>query len=344
MGKLMNLRQARIMAASVNFSFLLIHIGLLAIFMHYGVTPMVYVNICSIICYLLLLIVIYKGMLRAYCIITYLEVVIHMSLAVYFTGWDSGFQVTLIGICILTSYSEYVGRYLKVPYLHATPLSFIGMLSYLASCVIDHYHQAAYPLPDNVAFIMRLAWGIVTFSIMLFFLYTFVKLSSGTEELLSSEVDHDQLTGLPNRYHIWDEMNKLSKEGDLKGHWTAMLDIDDFKMINDTCGHNCGDEILEELAIILTNNGHNWIVARWGGEEFLLIGETEGNFDARVLEMKDLMKRIEDHVFVADGRYLSITVTAGMSEYNGGTVRDWIGDADHKLYEGKRSGKNRVIS
>ena len=344
MAKLMNIKQARILAFSVDFGFLLIHIGLLLLFKHYGITPMVYVNYFSIACYVLLPILIAKSNLRAFCILTYAEVVLHMALAVYFTGWNSGFQVTLIGMTILTSYSEYVGRYLKLPYLNAMPLSIMGMLAYIIMCIVDHHHVIAYPFPEYVAYILRLVWGIVTFSIMIFFLYTFVKLSVETEDYLVSEIDHDQLTGLPNRYKLWDYMNELDRGNLLDGHWVAIMDIDDFKHMNDTYGHNCGDEILSEFALVLTGSGHPWIISRWGGEEFLIIGKTGDSFDDRVLEMEDLLKRIEEHVFVADGQNISVTATVGMSEYGGTTVRDWIGDADLKLYEGKRHGKNKVIS
>ena len=344
MAKLMNIKQARILAISVDFGFLLIHIGLLLLFKRYDVSPMVYVNCFSIACYVLLPILIAKSNLRAFCILTYAEVVIHMSLAVYFTGWSSGFQVTLIGMTILTSYSEYVGRYLKLPYLNAMPLSIVGMLAYIAMCIVDHHHVAAFPFPEQVAYILRLVWGIVTFSIMIFFLYTFVKLSVETEDYLVSEIDHDQLTGLPNRYKLWDYMNELDRGDLLEGHWVAIMDIDDFKQMNDTYGHNCGDEILSEFALVLTDSGHPWIISRWGGEEFLIIGKTEGDFSARVLEMEELIKHIEDHAFVADGQYIAVTATVGMAEYKGTTVRDWIGEADIKLYEGKRKGKNKVIA
>ena len=345
MARLMNLRQAKIMSLSVNYSFLAIHILLLILFRKYGVVPMMYFNIGSVLFYFFLPLLIYKDLLRAFCICTYLEVVAHMTCAVYFTGWDSSFQVTLIGMGILTAYSEYAGRYLRVPYLRSTPISCIGMAAYLLICVVEHYHAPQYPLPEEAVYYFRLLWGFITFGITLFFLDTFVRLSAGTEEILSREVDHDQLTGLPNRYYLWDYLNSLDRESRLEGKWVAMLDIDDFKKINDTYGHNCGDYILKEIAEILRSCGDSIQVCRWGGEEFLLFGDIGDSFEKSRLEVDALRAKIAGYPFLFEDQQLHVTVTIGMAEYRkGSTARAWIGAADQKMYTGKHGSKNCVVA
>ncbi len=345
MNRLLTINQARIMAWSVDFSFLMIHVLLFLLFRANGVTPMMYFNVFSMAFYAVMPLFIYRKLFRFFCMATYFEVVLHMSLAAYFTGWENGFQVTLFGMCILLAYCEYAGRYLKVPYIRATLVSIAGMAAYILTCVLTQHHPAQYPLPENLTYFLNIAWAVITFSIMILFLFVFVQLSAGTEELLAHEVDHDQLTGLPNRYNLWDRLNKLDQTCGLEGHWAAMIDIDDFKNINDTYGHNCGDFILKEIANILSSNTFGMHACRWGGEEFLLTGETGGDFAASVKELDELRRVIERRTFFYEKEVLHVTITIGAAEYEAGTsARDWIGAADSLMYNGKRAGKNRVVA
>lgn len=344
MAKIMNIRQAKILALAVNAAFLAIHVFLFFLFRKHGVTPMMYFNIGSVLFYLLMTVFIHREMLRFFCVATYLEIVLHMSLAVYFTGWAGGFQVTLIGTSILTAYSEYGGRYLRVPYVRSAPLNILGMCAYLLMCVVNYHHAIPYALPERVCYLLSLTWGVITFSITIFYLHIFVQLTTRTEEILKREADHDQLTGLPNRYYLWDYFDRLDRERKMDGHWIAMVDIDSFKAINDTYGHNCGDTILRSLAEILQDSRLPMQVCRWGGEEFLLTGDTEGDYGKVRAELDRIRKAVETHEFVSDGRRLHLTVTIGLAAYPGSNVREWIGLADRRLYEGKSRGKNCVVS
>ncbi|MBQ6150758.1 MAG: hypothetical protein IJJ03_03790 [Mogibacterium sp.] len=101
MNTFMDSKKARMLGYSLSAGFMLIHIGLLFFFRYHGVTPMVWVNLCSIIFYLMTIPMLRKDMLWLYSVSVYLEVVIHMSIAVYFVGVDSGFQLTLIGMSVL---------------------------------------------------------------------------------------------------------------------------------------------------------------------------------------------------------------------------------------------------
>ena len=345
MTELMNIKKARILAVLITFSFLIIHICLLLLFRHYGVEPMARFNMFSIPFYVATLFVVNKKMFRFFVLTVYLEVVAHMSAAVYFTGWESGFQNTLIGINIILFYTEYVGRYLKHPYFKATPISLIGMIAYLVSCVVSHYHTAPYPLPSDVTFMLQFMWGVIVFVITIFFLYTFVKLTAGSDELLSREVGHDKLTGMPNRYYMSDYLDRLSAEPGLEGHWIAMVDIDDFKNINDTYGHNCGDYILKELGSILQGSRASMAACRWGGEEFLMLGRVEHSMEFCYGELELLRRQISRYPFQYEGSSLKVTVTIGVAAYRPGIeITEWIDAADEKLYNGKTNGKNQVMS
>ncbi len=345
MTQILDLKKTKTLGIGVAVCFLFIHFFMLFMFYKNGVTPMVYFNIFSILFYLSMIPIIYKGFMRTYVVATYIEVVAHMSLAAYFTGWESGFQITLIGMSFLAFYSEYVSVHLKMRSIGSIPLSLIGMAAYLIVCVVDRYHEVQYPLPDDLVFSLQVYWGIVVFSITIFFLNLLVKTTSQSEALLADYVGHDQLTGLPNRYYMHDQLVLLSEGNKLNGRWIAMLDIDDFKKKNDEYGHNCGDYVLKELAQILQEESRKLTVSRWGGEEFLVISGEDGPNDISFGDMDDLRKSIEDHCFSFEGTCLKVTVTVGMARYEQSmSLREWINRADQKMYEGKRSGKNRVIA
>ena len=126
----------------------------------------------------------------------------------------------------------------------------------------------------------------------------------------------------------------------------CMIDIDDFKMINDTRGHESGDMVLEKLAEILTKNTRQTdLVCRWGGEEFL-VGIPNCNVDAGKRILEKIRAAVEAaEIETASGKvYATITVGASMiNSADAESVKAAINESDKKLYEGKRSGKNRVI-
>lgn len=376
MYKFMNIEKAKLLALITTLCFLVIHIFMFLLFRYFGVTPMMYFNIFSVLFYTSLLWLVKTEKFRFYVTAVYIEVVLHMTLAVIFTGWESGFQITLIGISILLFYGEYVSRYLKKPYIPSIPTCLLGPVAYIGSYIWVHYHSPEYLLTRDANFIFQIFWGIVVFSITIVILYIFVELCVQSEEYLENEVGHDQLTGLPNRYFISDSIGNLDflekeDEGHVNHYWAAMVDIDDFKMVNDTYGHNYGDYVLKEIAKILllwkedcgvkaefgsfsekeTENSPNKIgltVGRWGGEEFLILGQG----GQKIGEMLDgLRKRVMNHEFLreTDGRfedkYIHVTVTIGYAMYKPGmTAREWIGIADNMLYKGKASGKNKVVA
>lgn len=352
MAKMITEQRAKIMAAVLALGFLLIHITLFLIFRYYGVTPMARFNIFSIIFYVLMLGAINAGRFKLFALATYLEVVLHMTLATCYTGRINDFHITLIGIIILLFYSEYVGRTLKLNRIHSVPLSLVSMLCYLTCCVIDRMRPAPYHLPESLSFVFQIAWALTVFIIAIIFLYIFVEITTGSEQMLVDEVTHDQLTGLPNRYFIADYISELVDGEGLDGHWVAMLDIDDFKMFNDTYGHNCGDYILTELADVLQSEcgrtSTETKVCRWGGEEFLLLGKFEADdasAERRNNMIEGVRKTVENHRFVYENMSLHLTITIGVADYSSGIgTHEWIGLADQKLYYGKSHGKNQVVA
>jgi diguanylate cyclase (GGDEF)-like protein len=159
---------------------------------------------------------------------------------------------------------------------------------------------------------------------------------------LTDEVNKDTLTQLWNRRYV--ENNIFSDEKNLNAHYIALMDIDFFKAVNDTYGHDVGDLVLVFLAELTRKSfrSHD-VVARWGGEEFLIILDTIDEAGAfRALEsfrqkVADTDIRIGSHCF-------RITVTIGFSWCgNNMTFSQCVKKSDEALYHGKRNGRNTIV-
>lgn len=153
----------------------------------------------------------------------------------------------------------------------------------------------------------------------------------------------DPLTGIPNRR---DMMEKLSIESSKEnpGLCIIIADLDKFKSVNDTYGHDMGDEVLIEIAKVmkscLPENGH---ICRWGGEEFcIMLPSTNIEEGMKIAEV--IRAAVEKTSVNYDGISLNVTVTMGISEYkSGASVDECIKNADAALYDGKSRGRNRVV-
>ena len=162
--------------------------------------------------------------------------------------------------------------------------------------------------------------------------------------LLEESASTDFLTKLYNRrkfdalleYEI--EQIKRYKHGNL---CTVLIDIDNFKSVNDTYGHDTGDEILKEIGNIIKISSRNSdIAARWGGEEFVL-GLSHTNLEEALLVAQKIRITIENFNFINN---LSITCSFGISQFRTTDTADTLFKrADTALYEAKNTGKNKVV-
>ena len=160
-------------------------------------------------------------------------------------------------------------------------------------------------------------------------------------------VRHDQLTGVLNRRGLEDIFNK--EIGRSKRHDTvmcvALLDIDNFKKLNDSLGHDVGDQALIHLATVCRETLRPQdTVARFGGEEFIiLLPETPLN-DA-VIAMTRLQRELTKKFFLSGNEKVLITFSAGVTQMqNEDTQASVIKRADTAMYEAKRTGKNKVLT
>jgi diguanylate cyclase (GGDEF)-like protein len=155
----------------------------------------------------------------------------------------------------------------------------------------------------------------------------------------------DPLTKLSNRRDMVDrlEYERSRALRSNKPFVIAMVDIDFFKRVNDTHGHDAGDFILEQVAHLMIETVRRQdIVARWGGEEFLLLlPETE--LAGGEIATEKVREGVEKHAFAYHSELIQITVTIGYTEFNGKVeMDDCIKNADIALYQGKTNGRNQV--
>jgi len=159
----------------------------------------------------------------------------------------------------------------------------------------------------------------------------------------------DGLTGLLNHRVFHMVLEKGMKETDrgyIKGLAVLMVDVDNFKAINDTCGHPVGDEVLRELAERLSGGLRELdTVARYGGEEFsVILHNLPGKQVSKIAEK--LRRSISAKAFKTNAGDLDLTVSIGYSIFREGddiTLQELVDRADKALYEAKRSGKNKVV-
>ncbi|HZF70662.1 sensor domain-containing diguanylate cyclase [Sulfuricurvum sp.] len=120
-----------------------------------------------------------------------------------------------------------------------------------------------------------------------------------------------------------------------------LFDIDDFKKVNDTFGHNTGDDVLIRIAeIVRTMVRSNDIFARWGGEEFVIL-QIDTPYEGTIALAERLRKEIEESVFENVG---TLTISIGVSQYDGSeSIESFVKKADDAMYQAKREGKNKVV-
>lgn len=164
------------------------------------------------------------------------------------------------------------------------------------------------------------------------------------EQELAHSAFTDPLTGLLNRRAFQQRLEQETSRVDRYGGQLFMIlgDIDHFKKINDTHGHDAGDFILTKIAATLTDNLRSTdVLCRWGGEEFMVLVIGKASEDGKKVAEK-LRKAVEDEVMSFKPR-IQVTMSFGVCAYRPKmTMEDLIKCTDEMLYSAKRNGRNKV--
>lgn len=163
---------------------------------------------------------------------------------------------------------------------------------------------------------------------------------------VSELIHEDQLTGALNRRGMDDLLDRESKRADRSNTpiSIALLDIDNFKKLNDTLGHQAGDSALVHLTKVIKEGLRpSDAVARYGGEEFIIV-LPDTPLEQAVETVNRLQRELTRKFFLHNNERLLVTFSAGVAlRNNGEAAEDVIGRADKAMYHAKQTGKNRVV-
>lgn len=154
----------------------------------------------------------------------------------------------------------------------------------------------------------------------------------------------DMMTRLKQKHYFFavisDKMEALEASSNLS---VLMFDIDNFKKVNDTYGHACGDLVLQQVAnIIKTSIRNTDLAARYGGEEFVVM-LSEADVDVSTMIAERVRSRVENMEIIYEDKSVKVTISIGIAQYlhDGESVKSLVNRSDVALYESKHTGKNK---
>jgi len=268
--------------------------------------------------------------------------------AVLIIGWDIGIQHFLFVLLLIYMFSnaERTGGKL----LYASFLLLVRMFLYQYCRVREPIIELEY---EWIFTLFQMINSIFVFVSLSIISYRFSITSRELETKLvmyNRKLEHlattDGLTGLMNRRTLVERLEKWEEKASQREMGIgaiAIADIDFFKKINDTYGHECGDMVLIQLSSLMEHFMEDkGVLARWGGEEFLFVFRN-CNGDEAYDALFELQSKIRKMRILYKGETIAVTMTFGLQEYDYTDYQRAITEADKKLYMGKNSGRDRII-
>lgn len=293
-----------------------------------------------------------KGQLLSVLLGGIFEVIVMVTASILTIGWDAGFQCYLFAAITGSFYFPFIIKGSKRNILSlvlSVLLIVVFFLNYLLSSMLNPFE----PLSDTWMHLLFIVNSLIALVLMVGFSFLFVwellskqKILELQNEQLDELAHKDPLTHLYNRRSMNKKMDERMLELKKTGRrFTLVLgDIDDFKHVNDTYGHDVGDLVLTTIADIISRNvGSQDVVCRWGGEEILIM--MNESLESGLLTVEKIRKAVEDNVCESENGDVRVTMTFGAAEsIPGFTIEHLIQQSDDRLYYGKRNGKNQIVS
>ena len=223
---------------------------------------------------------------------------------------------------------DYMIKFISVKNIAEAPVAYLISISETTA-----YRLTGSTMYKQIFAVTFFAVFIIFFSLLLAFYQSKLK---GTSE-------RDYLTKLCNRHKFYEIVEKELKRAMRYGYSSSvmMMDIDHFKMINDTHGHEWGDQVLKELSkVVLKHIRAADVFARWGGEEFVFFLPHTNRQES--LLMAEKIRRLVDEA--STDKLAGVTVSLGVAtvDFENNNIDDTISRADEAMYRAKNSGRNRV--
>lgn len=329
----------------------MVHVCLVVFFCALHIVPMALLNTGSVLVYVTCFWAIrHDKSMRMVFYATYLEIIVQSFAATLCIGWRFGFPQYVIALVPFGYYMCHALLDKKRRYVIATVLGAIALVSFVSCRVLSMYFGALYQLnvPEAVELGTYIFNSLCNFGFLFIITVIFlVEIQTATNqlqkqnEILDTMAHIDPLTGLYNRRSMHTFLNNAPGS---EPFCLVMCDIDDFKKINDTYGHDTGDNVLREIArMVQSQMGQHDRACRWGGEEMLLL--IHGDLDQACQIAEGIRNAVNDFAFCLKGQSIHCSITIGVALHQEGEGIDHtITQADNNLYYGKRNGKNRVVS
>ncbi|MCM1144373.1 MAG: GGDEF domain-containing protein [Blautia sp.] len=338
----------------VLYAIVAVHAVLLVLFSILRIWPLVIFNVGSVLLYLKCIDVIKYGYEKNFIktfYAVYVEIIVHSFVATICIGWRFGFPQYILGLVPFGYYMSVTLMEDNKRYFRATMLGFIAFFSFVGCRMISLFAGSIYDLqtPPIVELGIYIFNSICNFGFLLMVTLIFVidmqiatnKLHS-QNAILDNMASTDPMTGLYNRrsMQVFLDHAVMAEEP----FCLVMCDIDNFKRVNDTYGHDFGDVVIKDIANIIQQAvKEHGQVCRWGGEEILLLCIENLDMTCKIAET--IRSNVEKHVFTWQGQSIHCTLTLGIATHKKDrTAEATITHADERLYYGKQNGKNRVVS
>ena len=268
----------------------------------------------------------------------WLEVLYHSALGTLMIGWDSGFHYFLL---------MFVPAIFVSMSLKPAVLTLLGLwVYYLSLDLFSWYYPAIQPINATASVGVHIFNLTVVFMMFGYLALYYLNKVNLTHDQLRFYATTDPLTKLRNRRHMSELLKRAlqNKHAEQRNVSVLLLDLDHFKSVNDTHGHEVGDKVLRITADILrdTVRDHDK-VSRWGGEEFLVfLPRTNLNHAAQVAErIRKAIAKYPWHTVINEN--IQLTTSIGVSELKpDDSVNTLVKRADDALYRSKEAGRNWV--
>lgn len=319
------------------------------VFLKLNIKPMVYISCVGFLILYICLKLAKSGRPFFASFIVTVYAVISITVVSFFANWSLGFQNYLIILIPLSFTFIYSEKRLAATFINALCTFFVVAADYFICLYINRVYMPVNDI-DN-AFISTV--GSINFFLICFIVFLLVAIfviklyilhiqMSENAHQLSIYANIDTLTGIYNRRYMYSILEQMIfSQHDFS---IIILDIDFFKNINDTYGHNIGDKVLKEIsANIATTIRTNDYLCRWGGEEFMAVLPHTIAKDAGLIAQR-VVDNIATLNIVVQDKTIHCTITAGVAQHMyTDSLSGTISKADANLYRGKRLGRNCVV-
>lgn len=282
-----------------------------------------------------------RGMFNVYMIM----MISWSILSVLTYGWGVGGQHFLLPLLVMVFFYVHYDTNRKIV------IMVVLLMLRLLLFVYCQTHTPAIQLEGVPVIILQILNSVTLFVGMTISCISFSSKIQGAEkklmqanQRLQAQASTDPLTNLPNRRYMKALIENWMENNPTSNFTIVMADIDFFKIVNDSWGHDCGDAVLKSLSsLFLENVKKKGYVCRWGGEEFFFF-YPELNLDEAKFEIDGISIAVRNTRVMHGDHEIRVTMTFGLEENDfRSSLQELICKADEKLYYGKDHGRNCVI-